>query len=69
MSRMTSQRRFFEGSAIVPANQRREGRASQAKGSACAKAQRHTGFHEERVMLEGRARLDQTGPFMRLTSS
>lgn len=64
MSRTTSQRRCFEGSAIVPANQRRERRASQAKGSACPKAQRHTGFHEERVMLEGRAGLDQTGPFM-----
>ena len=41
-SGMTSQKTCFEGSAMVPTNQRMEGRAFQAEGSACAKAQRHT---------------------------
>lgn len=45
-SRMVSQRRCFEGSAIIPTDHGMEGTASQAKGSACAKAQRHTGFHK-----------------------
>lgn len=45
-SRMASQRRCFEGPAVVPTDQGMEGRAPQAKGSACAKAQRHIWFHE-----------------------